>query len=73
MCPSAVNCCTPVSEYEAVAGTEDGSLWILDTRLPRLERNCFSTFGRVIIIKSDLTFDALDEFCNVELFGLISD
>lgn len=33
-CPSAVNCCSPVSEYEAVAGTDDGSLWILDIRSP---------------------------------------
>ncbi|XP_068756975.1 proteasomal ATPase-associated factor 1-like [Montipora capricornis] len=31
-CPSAVNCCTFVSDHEAVAGTEDGSLWIIDIR-----------------------------------------
>ena len=35
-CPSAVNCCSFLSESEAVGGTEDGSLWIIDIRSPRL-------------------------------------
>lgn len=33
-CSSAVNCCAFLSEYEAVGGTEDGSLWIVDVRSP---------------------------------------
>lgn len=27
-----MNCCAFLSEYEAVGGTEDGCLWILDVR-----------------------------------------
>ena len=35
-CPSALNCCTFLSENEAAGGTEDGTLWLIDIRFPRL-------------------------------------
>ena len=35
-CPSALNCCTFLSESEAAGGTEDGTLWLIDIRFPRL-------------------------------------
>ena len=31
-----MNCCAFLSEHEAVGGTEDGSLWCVDVRSPRL-------------------------------------
>ena len=34
-----MNCCAFLPEYEAVGGTEDGCLWILDVRSPRLVTN----------------------------------
>ena len=35
-CPSALNCCTFLSENEAAGGSEDGTLWLIDIRFPRL-------------------------------------
>ncbi|KAJ7391366.1 Proteasomal ATPase-associated factor 1 [Desmophyllum pertusum] len=53
-CPSAVNCCTFLSEYEAVAGTEDGSLWILDVRSPSCPVGVFRRSSSPILSLSAL-------------------
>lgn len=53
-CSSAVNCCAFLSEYEAVGGTEDGSLWIVDVRYPSFPVGMFRRSSSPILSLSAL-------------------
>ncbi|XP_020621989.1 proteasomal ATPase-associated factor 1-like [Orbicella faveolata] len=53
-CPSAVNCCAFLSEYEAVGGTEDGCLWILDVRSPSFPVGVFRRSASPVLSLSKL-------------------
>lgn len=54
-CSSAVNCCTFVSEYEVVGGTQDGSLWVVDMRSPRLALGVYRRSASPILSFSTLS------------------
>lgn len=53
-CPSAVNCCTFLSESKAVGGLEDGSLWIIDIRSPSFPIGVFSCSASPVLSFSTL-------------------
>ncbi|XP_073245276.1 proteasomal ATPase-associated factor 1-like [Porites lutea] len=53
-CPSALNCCTFLSESEAAGGTEDGTLWLIDIRFPSVPVGVFRRSASPVLSLSSL-------------------